>query len=298
MIKRGSIVKRYGGKGATAQHLIPRFARADWYVEPFFGAGSVFFALPLAAYQFYAVNDRDSDVVNFFRILRDKPDVLQALVELSPHARDELVAAREPTDDPVEKARRFWCRSRMGFAGIDLPTSGYGRDTLSGYGKIDQLREYARALVRVTEIDNADAIDFLSGYGTQAQCKAHKVFIYADPPYVLSTRKGVGYAHEMTDEHHRALAAKLREIVSYGGRVAVSGYDSDLYNELYAGWRTVRFDTALLAGKQLAGKQRGTRTEVLWLSYDESEEMGAYAPRVRPKSSLEAALLASARGRR
>jgi len=291
--KRGSIVKRYGGKGATAQHLIPHFARADWYIEPFFGAGSVFFALPLSAYQFYAVNDRDSDVVNFFRVLRNQPDALHEVVELSPHARDELVAAREPADDPVEKARRFWCRSRMGFAGIDLPTNGYGRDTLKGYGKIDQLREYARALVRVTEIDNADALDFLTGYGTEAQCRSNKVFVYADPPYVLGTRKGVAYAHEMDDAHHRHLAARLHTIVGYGGRVAVSGYDSDLYNELYAGWRVVRFDTALLAGKN-----RGTRTEVLWLSYPESEEMGAYAPKVRPKSDLEARLLASAKGRR
>lgn len=293
MTKRGSIVKRFGGKGMTVQHLIPRFARADWYVEPFFGAGSVFFGLPLAAYKFYAVNDRDSDVVNFFRVLRDQPAALQELVELSPHARDELVASREPTDDPVEKARRFWCRSRLGFAGIDLPTNGYARGTVCGYGKIDQLREYARALVRVVEIDNTDAIDFLASYASQVRCKGLKTFVYADPPYVTGTRNGVGYTHEMTDEHHRALAAKLHEIVSYGGRVAVSGYDSDLYNELYAGWRTVRFDTTLLAAKN-----RGTRTEVLWLSYDESEEMGSYAPQARPKTPLEAALLASARGRR
>jgi len=41
------------------------------------------------------------------------------------------------------------------------------------------------------------------------------------------------YRYEMTDRDHRELAEKLKQCK---GRVIISGYGSDLYNELYAGW--------------------------------------------------------------
>jgi DNA adenine methylase len=62
-------------------------------------------------------NDLDGSVVNLFRVLRD-PELgpkLVTAVELTPFAREEFAKAYEPTDDPLEKARRLLVISFMGF---------------------------------------------------------------------------------------------------------------------------------------------------------------------------------------
>jgi hypothetical protein len=52
--------------------------------------------------------------------------------------------------------------------------------------------------------------------------------------YLFSTRDdGEDYCNEMKDEDHIKLAELLN---AAKGAVIVSGYDSDLYNELYKGW--------------------------------------------------------------
>lgn len=66
-----------------------------------------------------------------------------------------------------------------------------------------------------------------------------ETFFYVDPPYLAGTRSagGKGYVHEMTTECHRQLAWLLNKA---RGKVAISGYQSDLYSTLYGGWRRAK----------------------------------------------------------
>ena len=83
-----------------------------------------------------------------------------------------------------------------------------------------------------------------------------RVLIYADPPYVLSTRTGRDrYRFELSDADHMRLAAVLRDVPA---AVMVSGYPSALYDRLYDGWRAVEFQ-AMTRG--------GVRTEKLWMNF-------------------------------
>ena len=82
---------------------------------------------------------------------------------------------------------------------------------------------------------------------------------YADPPYLGSTRNDANsrYGVEMrTGAEHRALAAALADCCA---AVVLSGYDSPLYAELYAGWH--RYEIATMTGN---GRGEKARTEVLW----------------------------------
>lgn len=86
-----------------------------------------------------------------------------------------------------------------------------------------------------------------------------RVVVYADPPYLLSTRTSCSrYAHELSDADHVALAAILARLAADGAAVIVSGYPSPLYDRLYAGWETREFQ-AMTRG--------GVRTEKVWLSF-------------------------------
>ena len=114
---RGGPLQRYGGKGQNARRIVPHFARALTFADACVGAGGVFFAVPVGVYRQRAVNDLDSSLATFFRVLRDRPDDLVRACSLTPYSLTEFVAALERSDDPTEEARRVWVRSRQGFGG-------------------------------------------------------------------------------------------------------------------------------------------------------------------------------------
>lgn len=265
----GGPIKRNGAKGRVAIHLLPHFAPARVYAEPFFGAGSVFYRIPPGTYEREAVNDLDDSMVTFFRVLRDRADELVNACEFTPYARSEFIAALEHSDDPLEEARRVWVRHRQGLAGAATSAGNWGRDPGAAVGwtpgaanaKFSALRTYA-ARLRGVCIDCIDGAEFVDKWGQSA------TFVYCDPPYVAASRTGTTYAHEMTDADHRRLAAACRGAVERGAKVAVSGYASALYDELFAGWRTIEVDVPLYGARDTKGQRR---TEVLWMSYPEAE---------------------------
>jgi DNA adenine methylase len=278
----GGPIIRYGGKGLIAPYLVPHFARAKVYAEPFFGAGSIFYKIPPGTYEREAVNDLDASIVTFFRVLRDRTDDLVRVCELTPYARDEFIACLERSDDPLEEARRLWVRSRQGFSGHAETPGDWARSDGKKWrpentaNKVDALRRFARRLHGV-EIDSIDAADFIVKRGNE------RTFIYVDPPYVQSSRfrdcggsSGKGwYGHEMADDDHRRVAAALHTAVAAGARAAVSGYPSPLYDhDLFAGWRTVDAEVPLAAS--VHGGAR--RVERLWLSYPATEALGYVPP--------------------
>ena len=268
----GGPLRRYGGKGLNAPRVVPHFARAKVYAEACLGAGGIFFRVPEGTYARAAVNDLDASLVTFFRVLRDQPDELARLCSLTPYSRSEFAAALIRSDDPLEEARRVWIRGRQGFSGIAKCAGNWGRDPgapawLPGQSitKLDALHAYARRLLHVA-IDCIDGAEFIAKWGREG------TMVYVDPPYVASTRKGDAYLHELNDDGHRRFAAACHGAVERGARVCVSGYASDLYDALYAGWRRIDIDVALHGTRHTRGQRR---TESLWLSYPASEEIGA-----------------------
>ena len=51
--------------------------------------------------------------------------------------------------------------------------------------------------------------------------------MYIDPPYLLSTRTGKQYKHEMNDSDHKEL---LKTIKKSKAKIMISGYENDLYS--------------------------------------------------------------------
>lgn len=69
-----SPVPWFGGKGRLAQRIIELFPPHDCYCEGFFGGGAVLFAKAPAKNEIAI--DVNGDVVNFFSVLRDRPEEL------------------------------------------------------------------------------------------------------------------------------------------------------------------------------------------------------------------------------
>lgn len=250
------ILRWHGGKWVLAPWIIAHMPRHRIYVEPFGGAGSVLLRKPRSYAEVY--NDLDGEVVNLFRVARERGDDLRSALELTPFSRDEFVLSYEPTDDSLEQARRTVARSFMGFGSNshNQPTGFRANSHRSGTTPAHDWRNYPEAFVNVIErlrgvcIENRDAVQVMQSHDSE------ETLHYVDPPYVASTRnKGEDYRHEMTNTDHEALADVLH---SLRGSVMLSGYTSPLYDALYEGWRRVERPS-------LADGARA-RTEVLWLS--------------------------------
>ena len=166
-------------------------------------------------------NDLDSDLANFFSVLRDNHDELVRQIGLTPFSREELVKACEATPHlpTLERARRFYVRARQTRTGL-AQTSSEGRwahcvltsragmaGAVSRWlGAVERLPEIAQRLQRV-QVENAPALEVIARYDTP------RTLFYLDPPYVHDSRgDAAAYGHEMTDDDHRELSECLHRI--------------------------------------------------------------------------------------
>lgn len=271
-----SPITTFGGKGVIANRLIALFPSHEIYADIFGGGASMLLKKEPAPIEVY--NDLDSDLVNFFRVLRDPEQyrALQCAVECTPVSREEFYFCRdhpypEPAD-PVERARRFMVTCRQSFSG--------GRDSwtfsrtavrrgmsltcshwLSG---VEMLAEVHQRLMRVL-IEHCDWERIFDRYADNPD-----VLIYADPPYHPDTRRSGGYKHELTAGDHEHLVERF---LLADCKIMLSGYDHPAYQPLVdAGWRKRAFPIVCYATtRSRAGgiaTDRDYRTETVWTNYD------------------------------
>lgn len=250
-----ALLRYPGSKWSLAPTIVSRLPEHFHYVEPFFGSGAVLFNKPPSPHEL--VNDADGEVVNLFRVLRDRTDELCWAVESTPWARDEYRTSADVAHDPVERARRFVVRCWQAHASDRAKMTGWrsrgatqrASGMSSRWAKLPaQLRAVAGRL-RHVEIENRDAVEVIRRH------RGPDCLIYADPPYLPATRTQTTYAHEMTEAQHGDL---LRTLLEHPGPVVVSGYHSDLYSAMLTEWD--RFEMS--APKVEKG---AVRTEVLWV---------------------------------
>jgi DNA adenine methylase len=268
----------YGGKFSHLDWLLPLLPDCHHYCEPFGGSAAVLLNRDPAPVETY--NDLDGEVVNFFRVLRERKDELIQAIGLTPFSREEFCIACEwpkARISNLERARRFYVRARQVRTGLAQRASlgrwanckNTSRAGMSGVvsrwlGGVEHLPEIAERLLRV-QIENRPALEVIELYDDR------NTLFYCDPPYAHDTRgDNNAYGFEMSDAAHRELAARLR---TAKGRVAVSGYRCDLYDELYRGWR--RID----APSKTCHSVKGARQEVVWVNYECQPGTGAWPRR-------------------
>lgn len=260
------ILRYHGGKFRLAPWIISQFPNHDTYVEPFGGAASVLMQKPRSRAEVY--NDLDSDIVNVMRVLRnpEQRKLLEEALILTPYSREEFNNAYLPTDEPIEKARRTFIRAEMGFGstGATKGTTGFRIDSKREYGTAmdlwtripDKLASFGKRFAGVL-IENRDALEVMQ------QHDGKETLHYVDPPYLFETRclntsGGRYYKHELSNDQHLELIDFLK---SLKGMVIISGYDSDLYNDLLADWQLITTKSRIAAFRGTKLKQ-----ECLWLS--------------------------------
>jgi DNA adenine methylase len=206
-------------------------------------------------------NDLDGNVVNFFRVLRDRPNELIRKIHLTPWAEREYSLFREITydDDCIEWARKFFYLCWMSISGGPRPQkinpkSGFSFSKIPPGSFGIRGSHLARVSDRFLDVQIMDrsAVDIIALFNNDDS------LIYFDPPYTRDGRAHKDlYGREFSEGDHVKAAASLRAALGY---VVVSGYACPLYTELYEahGWQRV--------DKEAQTNSGGKRIESLWLS--------------------------------
>lgn len=257
----------YGGKYSHLDFILPYLPEnAKHFCDVFGGSAAILINRKPAPVETY--NDLDSELVNFFEVLRNNGDELIKVVSLTPFSREELIKAcqMDKNISKLERARRFYVRARQTRTGL-AQTSSEGRwahciltsragmaGAVSRWlGAVEGLPEIVQRLIRV-QIENAPALEIIERYDTK------DTLFYLDPPYVHDSRGDKkAYAFEMTNTDHVELAKLLHQIK---GRAVVSGYRSDLYDKVYKDWKRVDADT------KTCNSSKGERRESLWFNFN------------------------------
>lgn len=260
----------YGGKYSHLDWLLPLLPYTTHYCEPFAGSGAVLFNREPSPVETY--NDLDGEVVNFFKVLRERKEELIEQIGLTPFSRKEyeraLTYGKDNGEalDELERARKFFIRARQTRTGLAQKASIgrwancklTSRSGMSGsisrwLGSIDTLPAVAMRLIRV-QIENLPASEVVRKYDSV------ETTFYCDPPYVHESRGDINaYYYEMSEEEHRELALVLHNCQ---GNVAISGYKGELMERLYGDW----YQT--IASPKRAHSVKKMRQEVLWTNYD------------------------------
>lgn len=260
----------FGGKTGMAPRIAALMPAHRVYIEPYFGSGAVLFAKEPS--RFEIVNDIDHALATFWRVLRTRHDELAYVCALSPHSREEFSAAvLDDQLDDLELARRFWVRVNQSFAktagrktGWSITTARSATIPSSIASRLGRFADVAQRLAPVT-IEQCDGPSLIQRLGMTTD-----TVIYADPPYLASTRvlrsgNGGDYRHDAgRADHHERLAEVLNHTPA---SVILSGYPSPMYDSLYAGWN--RLDLSVTAfSSNMATPNRTKRTECLWCNFE------------------------------
>lgn len=255
-----AVLKYPGSKWSISDWIISNFPEHHSYVEPYFGSGAVFFSKPQSAIE--TINDLDEDVINLFNCIRDNGETLSRKIAMTPYGRQTYYESFEIViESKIDKALQFLIRCWQGHG---FRTNGYkvgwkndvqGRENMYAVYNWYRLPEWVMGIVdrlKQVQIENRPALEVIKRFNYP------NVLIYADPPYLLSTRTAKQYKHEMNEQDHVEL---LEALLQHKGKIILSGYQAELYDEMLKGWHK----------KNISGKAEyfGTdRKEVLWMNFE------------------------------
>lgn len=259
----------HGGKFSHLGWMLPKLPLRDRYVEPFAGSAAVLLNRPRVETE--TLNDLNTDIITFFRALREEPAELVRRIMATPYSREVYHNSLEILDsndgDDITRAWAFYVAYRQNVGGIK-PTPGTwsygvnsGNPTPDTFYSVERLFEIAERL-RGVQIENLDGLDVMTRYD------APDALMYCDPPYPLGSRSGSGYEIEMDDEQHGRF---LEIATSAEADIAISTYPNEMYETVLMEdsedwWKYTQEAAVRIANEQF--DEGTTKTEVLYMNYD------------------------------
>jgi DNA adenine methylase len=255
------ILRRLGNKKKIAKEIQKYFPPHKIYIEPFFGAGGMFFNKPKAKYNI--VNDLDSDVFNLFKCVMNRREELEKAFYMMPIHSDLLNYWKQNKEtDPIKKALRFLFLTNFTFLGKQDTLMYYATGTVKATkDKFKKKLNICYSKIYDISINNTDFKDFLKNisFKTDGRNEEEQTFIYCDPPYLDTTDN---YSNSFTKADSLELFETLKNT---GCKFAISEFN----NPFILDQAKKRGLNVHIIGERKNLKNR--RTEILITNYENNQ---------------------------
>ncbi|MDQ3141271.1 MAG: DNA adenine methylase [Bacteroidota bacterium] len=195
-----------GGKFYARKLILEHIPKHSYYIEPFAGGASIFFAKEKVSKNW--LNDIDDALVNTYTIIRDRPKELiefldgeEATKERHNYYKSEFISTNN-----LEKAARWFYLNRTSYSGIMKPQNCFW-----GYGEKYSMRpeNWARNILRTSEkLQNVKITNF--DFEMLIDNVPDEAFLFIDPPY-FNADQDKFYTHSFSIDDHLRLNRVLFE---------------------------------------------------------------------------------------
>ena len=239
-------IPRMGGKSKLRKTILERIPEHICYVEPFFGAGWVYFGKEPSKVE--VINDIDKELINMFRMIKYHAPEIERVLEYEFSGRDMFEEYKHCTIEyltEIQRAVRFLYLISQSFAGKG-ETFGYGTTSKPAPQIFYQgvLRDIKERL-RNTYVENKSFEDIIKRYD-----RPHS-FFFCDPPYFETA----GYGNEFGEQEHLLLRDTLSQIK---GKFMVTINDHPKVREWYKDFNIEEVQVPYsIAKEQKARKEYG-----------------------------------------
>lgn len=196
-------IARMGGKSRLRNEIIKRIPEHICYVEPFLGAGWVYFGKEPSKVE--VINDVDKELINMFKMIKYHAPEIERQLEYEFSGRDIFEEYKHCTVEyltEIQRAVRFLYLISQSFASR-AETYGYGTNTRPSpqifyKGVLGEIKER----LRNTYVENKSFEDIIQRYDRSY------TFFFCDPPYYETT----GYGNIFGKAEHLLLKDTLSNI--------------------------------------------------------------------------------------
>jgi DNA adenine methylase len=258
-----SPIKWVGGKKKLRKEIVALIPAHSCYVEVFGGAGWILFAKKPSDVEIW--NDIDSELVNFYRVIKKTPEVFLNTFDLTLVSREifEDFRSADPAKmTELERAHRFYYLIMAGWGGeLHLPRiqtsikdGGHGNRLIGAIKHLRQKIDPIHKRLQTVIVEHLDWKQCVERYDREG------VFMYLDPPY---PDNNCNYRHNMRSiEEHQELIEWMSQAKC---KWLLTNYDRPEVHELYGAFNIRKVDFA--SGMDSEGGQRRNR-EIIVTNYD------------------------------
>ena len=265
-----SPIKWVGGKSRLRKHIIPLLPAHTCYVELFAGAAWVLFGKRPSDVEI--LNDKEEELITFFRVVKDKPEELIASFEWELVSRAEFerlanLDSSQLTD--VQRAHRFYYLIMAGWGGelhyprfqTSITDGGHGNRLFGALKTLRQRLEPIHKRLSTVIIENLDWQECIDRYDRQG------TVMYIDPPY---PGNGCNYSHNMRDwDAHELLAERLGRTQC---KWILSSYDKTEIHQLFPNCFFTPVQSSSGMNTEKNGSTRVLNKEVLITNFTPANE--------------------------
>jgi DNA adenine methylase len=255
-------ISYYGGKQKLLTTILSKIPDHTLYCEPFVGGAAVFFGKEPSEVE--VINDTNKELMNFYRVCKEKFLDLQAQVRITLHSRKQhqdanVIYANPHLFTDVQRAWAVWVLSAQSFSAMLDGSWGYdkskGTTSLKIKNKREQFTEQIATRLQDVQVECADAIYIIKSRDTE------RSFFYCDPPYFNSD---CGHYDGYTEQDFESL---LQTLSTVKGRFLLSSYPSPLLMKFAKaqGWYQWSLETGVSVASKNGYMKR--KVEVLTANY-------------------------------